>query len=78
MFSLRHPHALAVGFLLAFGSAGLAADFPAPEPGDYAIRDFRFHSGETLPELRMHYLTFGKPKTGSSLSREYTLRIVGQ
>ena len=25
------------------------------------LRDFHFKSGETLPELRMHYLTFGKP-----------------
>jgi homoserine O-acetyltransferase len=25
------------------------------------LRDFHFESGETLPELRMHYMTLGKP-----------------
>src|SRR5438876_7906203 len=38
-----------------------AADYPAPTEGDYTIRDFKFHSGETLPELRLHYRTLGKP-----------------
>ncbi len=32
-----------------------------PQEGDYVLRDFHFKSGETLPELRMHYMTFGKP-----------------
>src|SRR6266576_6701446 len=43
--------------------AGLlhAADYPAPTEGDYRIRDFRFAAGETLPEVRMHYRTLGKP-----------------
>jgi homoserine O-acetyltransferase/O-succinyltransferase len=34
---------------------------PAPKEGDYISRDFHFTSGETLPELRMHYATFGTP-----------------
>jgi len=34
---------------------------PSPEEGDYTLRDFRFDSGETLPELRLHYITLGKP-----------------
>lgn len=34
---------------------------PTPTSGDFVIRDFRFHTGETLPELRLHYTTFGKP-----------------
>lgn len=33
----------------------------APREGDFLIRDFRFASGETLPELRLHYLTLGAP-----------------
>ena len=28
---------------------------------DYVIRDFRFRTGETLPELRLHYTTLGTP-----------------
>jgi homoserine O-acetyltransferase len=47
--------------LVACGPA-LAADYPAPVEGDYIIRDFRFASGETLPELRLHYRTLGKPE----------------
>jgi homoserine O-acetyltransferase len=39
----------------------LAADFPAPVEGDWAVRDFRFHTGEVLPELRLHYATLGAP-----------------
>jgi homoserine O-acetyltransferase len=39
-----------------------AATFPTPAPGDYVIRDFHFNSGETLPEVRMHYLTLGAPR----------------
>jgi homoserine O-acetyltransferase len=38
------------------------ADYPEPVQGDYTIRDFRFTSGETLPELRMHYTTVGTPR----------------
>src|SRR5262249_38959201 len=34
--------------------------FPAVE-GDFVIRNFRFHSGETLPELKLHYRTIGTP-----------------
>ena len=32
---------------------------PQPVQGDFVIRNFRFASGETLPELRMHYRTYG-------------------
>ena len=33
---------------------------PARE-ADYVIKDFKFRSGETLPELKIHYLTLGHP-----------------
>jgi len=39
-----------------------ATDYPVPTEGDYTIRDFKFASGETLPELRLHYRTLGKPE----------------
>ena len=41
-------------------AAARAADYPAPTEGDYTIHDFKFASGETLPELRIHYRTLGK------------------
>jgi homoserine O-acetyltransferase/O-succinyltransferase len=34
---------------------------PMPKEGDYVARNFHFESGETLPELRLHYATFGSP-----------------
>ena len=48
-------------FLLLFLAANArAADYPPPTEGDYTIRDFKFASGESLPELRIHYRTLGK------------------
>src|SRR2546423_13751044 len=37
-----------------------AAEYPPPAEGDYVIRDFKFTSGEMLPELKIHYRTVGK------------------
>jgi homoserine O-acetyltransferase len=45
---------------LCTSATGLAADYPAPTEGDYVVRDFKFASGENLPELRIHYRTLGK------------------
>jgi len=41
---------------------GHAAEFPTPVEGDLVVHDFQFTTGETLPELRMHYTTIGAPK----------------
>jgi homoserine O-acetyltransferase len=38
-----------------------AADYPAPKQGDWTARDFKFHTGETMPALRLHYTTIGEP-----------------
>jgi homoserine O-acetyltransferase/O-succinyltransferase len=46
--------------LIFFAPKLFGADYPAPNEGDYTIHDFKFASGETLPELRIHYRTFGK------------------
>jgi homoserine O-acetyltransferase/O-succinyltransferase len=34
---------------------------PATTEGDFVVKNFKFHSGEALPELRLHYTTLGKP-----------------
>src|SRR5216117_3521749 len=54
-------------FLLSILAASFAspADYPAPTEGDYAVRDFKFASGEILPELRIHYRTLGKANNDS-------------
>jgi homoserine O-acetyltransferase/O-succinyltransferase len=38
-----------------------AADDPQPRETDWIARDFRFHTGERMPELRLHYTTIGEP-----------------
>ena len=35
--------------------------WPNYREGDFVIRDYVFHSGERLPELRLHYRTLGTP-----------------
>jgi homoserine O-acetyltransferase len=50
-------------FLAAAGQA-LAAAYPAPAEHDFVIRGFAFRSGESLPELRIHYRTIGAPRPG--------------
>src|SRR5215475_8128205 len=39
----------------------LAAQLPDSTEVDYELKDFKFVSGETIPVLRLHYTTFGKP-----------------
>jgi homoserine O-acetyltransferase len=52
-----------VAALLLGAARAWAADTPQPVEGDYLIHDFRFASGETLPELRIHYRTLGTPRS---------------
>ncbi len=63
--SLTRARACFLALALLAAGAALAADYPAPVEGDFIARDFRFASGETLPELRIHYRTVGKPQKDS-------------
>lgn len=51
--------AFALAFL--FAATAHAADYPAPVEAHFVLRDFKFSSGEVLPELKLHYRTLGKP-----------------
>jgi homoserine O-acetyltransferase/O-succinyltransferase len=42
--------------------AALGAEFPAPKQGDFIVKDFKFHTGEVMSELKLHYTTVGEPK----------------
>jgi homoserine O-acetyltransferase len=55
----------AVVFTGLLGAASRAADYPQPAEADYVIRDFKFASGESLPELRIHYRFLGRPERGA-------------
>lgn len=59
MKTINWTSAILLGLL---GVACHAADYPAPVEGDFVIRDFEFADGATLPELRLHYRTLGKPR----------------
>jgi len=51
--------ALSLSFA-AIGQVSPANKWPAKE-GSIVLRDFKFGTGETLPELNLHYLTLGEP-----------------
>jgi len=66
--------ALLLSIFAAIFASG--ADYPAPVEGDYTIRDFKFASGEILPELRLHYRTLGKPEKDAQGKTTNTVLIM--
>ncbi len=67
------PSAAPIRRLIAFAALSNLVAVPAeaqrggaPVGQDYTIHNFRFESGETLPELRIHYITLGKPRRDAS------------
>jgi len=62
----RRRTGLACALAATFGLAGAAhAQAAAPYPtheGDFVMAGFHFASGETLPRLRLHYMTLGTPR----------------
>ena len=62
MRHLTATAALAAALAVAAPAAPAVAAIVWPvHDGDFVVRDFRFRSGETLPELRLHYATLGTP-----------------
>jgi homoserine O-acetyltransferase/O-succinyltransferase len=63
---------LSVGFCASAFSQDLPKqdspkeDLAKPASGDFVVHNFHFRSGESLAEMRLHYLTYGKPATDSS------------
>jgi homoserine O-acetyltransferase/O-succinyltransferase len=53
--------ALAIVASAGLPSAAQQAPTPATTEGDFVVHNFQFRSGESLPELRLHYTTLGKP-----------------
>jgi homoserine O-acetyltransferase len=78
----------ALSVILAMSSVtAMAADYPTPKQGDWIARDFKFHSGETMPQLRLHYTTLGEPSgqpvlvlhgSGGSAARMLTPEFAGE
>src|SRR5215813_12618278 len=51
-----------IGLILFLSNSAIASTFPEPKPGDFVVHNFQFKSGETLPEIKLHYYTFGTPQ----------------
>src|SRR2546427_13129825 len=84
--AMTTPRLAALGAaLLLIGPGRLGAQpargqttFPAPVEADYIARNFTFGTGETLPELRLHYRTIGAPqRDGSGVVRNAVLILHG-
>jgi homoserine O-acetyltransferase len=63
-YNLRAMKRLALLLLLSLSA--YAANFPTPKDGTYIAHNFKFKSGETLPEVKIHYYTFGTPQKDAS------------
>ena len=53
--------AIGVLALVLLSVPAAAAEYPAPKQGDWIARDFKFHTGEVMSELKLHYTTIGDP-----------------
>jgi homoserine O-acetyltransferase len=71
----------------AFALSANAADYPAPKQGEWIARDFKFHTGDVMPELKLSYTTVGDPKgqpvlvlhgTGGSANSMLTAGFAGE
>ena len=51
---------------LLIANIARAAEYPAPVESAFVLRNFQFSGGATLPELRIHYRTLGKPQKDSN------------
>jgi homoserine O-acetyltransferase len=60
----RTLHGL-IAILLCASTAVVAAPYPAPSERDFVLQNFKFTSGEVLPQLRIHYRTLGEPRRDS-------------
>lgn len=57
----RYPLCLLAAFVFgAWPAAAQQSATPAITDGDFVAKNFQFRSGESLPELRLHYTTLGK------------------
>src|SRR4051812_8512027 len=58
---MKHLATALSAILVSISSAAFAADYPAPKQGEWIAKDFKFHTGEVMPQLKLHYTTVGDP-----------------
>jgi homoserine O-acetyltransferase/O-succinyltransferase len=84
---MKFMHAALSAALALISFSAVAADYPVPKQGEWVAKNFKFHSGDTIPELRLHYTTVGDPTgqpvlvlhgTGSSAASMLTASFAGE
>jgi homoserine O-acetyltransferase/O-succinyltransferase len=58
---MRISQAALIAALSLISVEAMATDYPAPRQGDWIAKNFKFHTGQIMPELKLHYLTVGEP-----------------
>ncbi|MCC8189263.1 MAG: hypothetical protein LIP77_01330, partial [Planctomycetes bacterium] len=58
---MRSRLAVVLAAVVWWSLSAAAATLPAVTEGDFVLKDFTFHTGEVMPELRVHYRTMGDP-----------------
>jgi homoserine O-acetyltransferase len=62
MTTLKHLVRVTAGAAIALlALSASAADYPAPKEGSWLAKDFRFHTGQVIPEMKLAYTTVGAP-----------------
>src|SRR5262245_47124864 len=61
----RMVYAAAILLVALITPGAMGQDKLEPAQGDFIIRNFKFDSGEVLPELKLHYRTLGSPRRDS-------------
>jgi homoserine O-acetyltransferase/O-succinyltransferase len=73
--------------MVVLPSLAAAADYPQPKQGEWIARDFKFHTGEVMAEVKLAYTTIGDPTgipvvvlhgTGGSAANMLTANFAGQ
>ena len=67
MPSLHRIAKLLVAFVLCAALPSFAANYPEPKEGSWVARDFKFHTGEVMAEVTLHYRTIGSPSNEAVL-----------
>lgn len=84
---MKSSRAVLSAILAMTSISALAADYPTPKQGDWIAKNFKFHTGEAMPEMRLHYTTVGESTgqpvlvlhgSGGDAARMLTADFAGQ
>ncbi len=67
MHAPRRFASLFFAFAIWAALPAFAANYPEPKEGSWVARDFKFHNGEVMPEVILHYRTIGSPSNEAVL-----------